>query len=133
MSGQGARRWPLLILSALLVVWEPLSFALFASSVVTRLMTRGAAAFVLLGLRLAIVSIGVAAGLSLWNERPGALVLARAAIALSVGGLLITTSTSALPDNRPPGTALPTTVALVAYNAAWFAYLTWVAHTRRLD
>jgi hypothetical protein len=131
MSGRVGRRWPLLILCMLLVIWEPLSFALFASSMLTRLITRGAGAVVLLGLRLAIVSVGVAAGLSLWNERPGALMLARVAIALSVVGLLITASTSALPDNRPPGTALPTTVALVAYNAAWFAYLTWAAHTSR--
>ena len=128
---QAARRWPLLLLSILLLVWEPLSFALFASTLLTRIMTRGAAATFVLGFRLLVVAVGIAAGLALWNQRPGALVLARVAVALSIAGLIVTSITRSIPDNRPPGTALPITAALIAYNAAWFVYLTWAARQPR--
>jgi hypothetical protein len=118
-----ARRWPLTLLSLLLVVWEPISFALYASSVVSRLPHRGAFAIAWLVVRIVLVGIGIAAGLALWNDRPGAVVLARVAVALSAAAVAIGWATAALPDNRPPGLALPVTLALLAYNAAWLVYL----------
>jgi hypothetical protein len=39
----------------------------------TRLLTRGAAAALVLGFRLLIVGVGIAASLALWNQRAGAL------------------------------------------------------------
>ena len=96
-----------------------------------RIMTRGAALTFVLGFRLLIVGVGIAAGLALWNQRPGALALARVAVALSIMGLIVTSITRSIPDNRPPGTALPITVALIAYNAAWFMYLTRAARRFR--
>jgi hypothetical protein len=117
------RRWPLTLLSVLLIVWEPISFALYASSVVARLPQRGAFAILWLAARILVVGIGIAAGLALWNERPGALVLARVAVGLSAAAVVIGWATAALPENRQPGLALPITLALIAYNVAWLVYL----------
>jgi hypothetical protein len=119
----GTRRWPLTLLAVLLVVWEPVSFALYASSVVARLPQRGTYAILWLAARIVVVGIGIAAGLALWNDRPGAIVLARLAVAASAAAVIVGWMTSALPDNRPPGAALPVTLALIAYNAAWLVYL----------
>jgi hypothetical protein len=110
-------------LSALLVVWEPISFALYASSILSRLPQRGTCAVAWLATRLVVVGIGIAAGLALWNERPGAILLARVAVALSAVALVVGWATMALPDNRPPGTTLPITLVLVGYNVAWLMYL----------
>ncbi len=119
----GTRRWPLTLLVVLLVVWEPISFALYASSVVARLPQRGTYAILWLAARIIVVGIGIAAGLALLNDRPSAVVLARIAVGASAAAIVIGWVTSALPDNRPPGAALPVTLALIAYNAAWLVYL----------
>jgi hypothetical protein len=113
----------LTVLSVLLVVWEPISFALYASTVVSRLPQRGAGAIAWLGVRIVVVGIGIAAGLAIWNERPGAIVLARVAVGLSAAAVIVGWATAALPENRPPGLAGPVALALLAYNLAWLVYL----------
>jgi hypothetical protein len=120
---RAARRWPLTVLSLLLVVWEPVTFGLYASSVVARVPQRGVGAVAWLAARLVIVGIGIAAGLALWNQRPGAVVLARVAVGLSTAAVIVGWMTEALPNNLPPGLSTPVMLALVAYNAAWLTYL----------
>jgi hypothetical protein len=114
------------VLSALLIVGEPLGLALFASGVLPRIVDRGAWAMLLLATRLAIAAIAVAAGRALWDERPGAITLVRVALALTALGVLLTSLSSVFPHNRPPGTAWPLVTATLIYYAAWFAYLTRV-------
>ena len=100
--------------------------AFYASSILTTMIDRGGWAVFLLGVRLAISGIGVGAGLALWNQRPGATSFGRFAIVLTAAGVLLTFLAPAFPRNRQPGTTVPTLVVLLAYYAAWFAYLSTV-------
>jgi hypothetical protein len=105
------------------MIAEPLGLALYASSIVTRVADRGASAVLLLVGRLAIAAIDIAAGRALWYGRPGAVALARVALALTAVGVLLTSLSPVFPHNRPPGTTWPVLTALLIYYAAWFVYL----------
>jgi hypothetical protein len=112
------------ILALWLMVAEPIGLSFYASSIVTSVIDRGAAAVLLLAARLIITAVGVAAGLALWRQRPGAASFARIALAATAAGVLATFLLPVLPRNRPPGTAGPILLALLTYYGAWFAYLT---------
>src|SRR5215210_4864354 len=73
----------LLVLCRLLIVFHPLSLAVTASSVMNALFVRGAPVAIVLALRLAVVTFGVAAGRMLQNVRPGAVAFARVALLAS--------------------------------------------------
>jgi len=120
----GRRALPLLVLGLLLAVVEPLGMAYYASEVLASVVNRGTFAVLLLVARLAITGIGVAAGLSLWGGRSGALALARAAIVLTAVGVVMTALSPTFPHNRPPGLTAPLLAVVLAYYGAWFAYLT---------
>jgi hypothetical protein len=122
-DGLQARPAALTVLSALLIVGEPLGLALYASGVLPRIVDRGGWAVLLLATRLAIAAIAVAAGRSLWHERPGAITLARVALGLNALGVLLTSLSPVFPHNWPPGTTWPFVTATLIYYAAWFAYL----------
>jgi hypothetical protein len=79
MSGVGG--W-LLILVLILTIWNPASLALQASSIVWTLGARSTVSLTFLAARLAITSIGVAAGIALFLRRPGAVWLAKLALVL---------------------------------------------------
>ena len=96
-------RWPLTVVMLLLIAWEPITLALYASSVVDRIVERGALAVSVLLVRVIVTSIGIAAGLAIWNDRPWAVQFARLAIALSAGATLLTALTRALPTSVAPG------------------------------
>jgi hypothetical protein len=122
MSGR-RRTWPRRLLAVLLVAWEPASFALYASSLLFRLVERGPLAVAALAAHLVVTGVGLAAGLALWSDRPGATTLARLALVLSASLTLGTFATSAFPPAAPPGLAGPLTALMLAYDAAWFVYL----------
>jgi hypothetical protein len=124
--GRQARPAALTIVSALLIVGEPLGLALYASTVLPRILDRGAWAVLLLAMRLGIAAIAVAAGRALWHQRPGAITLARVALGLTGAGILLTSLSPVFPHNRPPGTTWPFVTAMLIYYAAWFTYLTRV-------
>jgi hypothetical protein len=110
------------LLAFLLVGWAPVNLALTASASLDRLTDRGWPAIALLIVRLAITGFGVAAGRALWNDRPGALTLARWATGLSLGAALVTVTTSIWPAPLPPGVREPVAIATVTWHALWFAW-----------
>jgi hypothetical protein len=110
------------LLAFLLVVWAPLNLALTASAFLDRLTDRGWPAIALLIACLAITGVGVAAGRALWNDRPGAITLARWATGLSLGAVLITVTTSIWPAPLPPGVREPVAIATVSWHALWFLW-----------
>ena len=84
---------------------------------------RGWEAVALLGVRLLIAGLGIAAGMALWQKAPQAKVLATAALILSTAAAAVTLGTSILPHNLPPGDA-PFWFALIAlHNGGWLIYL----------
>ena len=110
------------VLAFLLVAWAPLSLALTASALLDSLAARGWPAIALLIVRLSVTGLGVAAGRALWNNRPGAMTLARWATGLSLGTVLITVTTSIWPAPLPPGVREPAAIATVAWHALWFLW-----------
>src|SRR5579864_5256299 len=100
------RGW-LLLLCILLTVWNPAALALVAASRLEGAGTASTLALILLGVRLAVTSIGVAAGLALWHRRPGAVPLAKASLMLSSLDVVARLSTRLGLSDAPPGTRLP--------------------------
>src|SRR4051812_21399588 len=111
---------------AVLVAWEPVSFALYASSVVDRVADRGVLAVAVLLGRVVVTAVGIASGLAIWNDRPWAVSFARVAVALSAAATLVAALTGALPTSTPPGLKAPLLVATLAWDAGWIVYLTRV-------
>jgi hypothetical protein len=115
----------------LLIAWEPITFAVYASGVVDRVVERGALAAAVLLARVIVTSIGIAAGLAIWNDRPWAVAFARLAIVLAAAATLLVAVTHALPTNVAPGVAWAVLVVTLAWDAGWVAYLTWLDATTR--
>jgi hypothetical protein len=111
------------LLCRVLIVWQPLSLGLVASSALGSLSVRGwPLALVLIG-RLAVAALGVAAGLALWRRRPGALALARASLILSAAADIFIYSTPYFPNNRPPGDTTLILIGSLLWYGAWLMYL----------
>jgi len=115
-----------MLVTLLLVAWEPLTFALYAASVVDRIVDRGPLAVAVLLARVIVTAIGIAAGLAIWNDRPWAIRFARLAFALSAAASILGAVTHALPSSIAPGLAGPALVATLAWDAGWIGYLTLV-------
>lgn len=113
----------LVVLVLLLTVWNPASLALQASSSVWNLGSRSTFSLLFLGARLAITSVGVAAGIALWRRRPGAVWLAKLALMLFGIEAVVRLSTRVDLSSAPPGTRLPTPIFIVLHNAGWYLYL----------
>jgi hypothetical protein len=116
------RGW-LLFLCILLTVWNPAALAWLAASRVEGAGLASALAVVVLGIRLVVTSIGVAAGLALWHKRAGAVALAKASLVLSALEAVGRLSTRLGLSDAPPGTRLQLALAVIAYNGAWYFYL----------
>jgi hypothetical protein len=118
------------LLSLLLIVGEPLAIAPRLAALLPTLADRGpgVAAFVLA--RVIVAGVAVAAGLALWNRRPHAIALTRAALVLSAATSLLTLLTPILPSNLAPGMTFPAAALTVAYDGGWLAYLSLSARGR---
>ena len=113
----------ILLLVFILTVWNPASLAVHAASVFARIDSRSTLSLIFLGVRLVITSVGVAAGIALWLRRPGAIALARLALALFGIEAAIRLSSRIDLGSAPPGTRLPLAVVIILHNAAWYLYL----------
>jgi hypothetical protein len=121
-------RGHLLLLCALLCIWEPVNLALAVSRDVGELATDSAGRTAFLGFRLLVAGMGIGAGVALWNRQPHAVTLAK--VALSLSALLAVVRFGWFPGNTPPGLRLPTALVIIGYNAAWFAYLVTSPQTK---
>src|SRR3977135_4480479 len=96
------RGW-LLLFCGLLLVWQPINLATTMSGLVDELSARGAGLGVILLARLLGAGLGIAAGLSLFQLRPGAVSIAKTSLAFSAIVDVIAYATPYSPNNRPPG------------------------------
>jgi hypothetical protein len=112
-----------LLLSRLLLVWQPLNLAVTAVSALNALALRGWPLGALLLLRVCVTGFGMAAALALQGLRPGAVTMAKAAVAASALTDLLVYSTPYFPNNRPPGDTMLYATASLAIHAIWLAYL----------
>jgi len=116
------RGW-LLILCLLLLVWQPVSLGLVASSVVDSLAVRGLPLALVLMMRVLVTAFGIAAGLALLGRRAGAVTMAKASLVVSAATDVFVYTTPFFPNNRPPGDTALVVVASLAYYGAWMMYL----------
>jgi hypothetical protein len=119
---EGVRGW-LLLLCRLLIVFHPLSLAVTASGALNAVAVRGTAVVLILILRLVVVGFGMAAGRALQTLQPGAVTLARLALAASAATDLFVYTTPYFPSNRLPGDTVYYVAASLAYHGAWLLYL----------
>lgn len=125
----GAERWRggiggwLLVLGAMLLVWQPINLALIASAMVGQIAVRGASLAIVLVARVLVTALGMAAGLALFGRRQGAVRMAKAALVASAATDVFIYTTSYTPSNRMPGDAPLYVAGSLAYHAIWLAYL----------
>ncbi len=124
------RGW-LLVFCAWLAIWQPLNLAAFAAEALAALPVRGWPLALLLVARLVVTAIGLAAARSLWDVRPGAPAIARAAVVLSAAIQLFVYVTSIAPNNRMPGDTMLYGALTVAVHAGWLLYLARSARVKR--
>ena len=113
----------LAVLCLLLVVWQPLSLALTASTVLAALPVRGLPLVAVLVVRILAAGLGIAAGLALMGRRPGAVALAKVSLIVSAATDLFVYLTPYFPSNRAPGDTAIIVAASLAYYATWLIYL----------
>ena len=89
------------VLAVVLMLWEPLTLALAASTLLRRITEHGVPAYAVLVLKVFVAGVGIAAGMALWQERPGAIVLARWALTLSLAMTLFSRLTHFWPATLP--------------------------------
>jgi hypothetical protein len=118
----GVRGW-LLVLCLLLLIWQPLSLGLVASSVLDSLAGGGLPPVLILLTRLLVTGCGIGAGLALLGRRPGAVTLAKVSLALSAATDVFVYTTPFFPNNRAPGQTPIYIAVSLAYATAWFLYL----------
>lgn len=119
-SGVGG--W-LLLLSRLLIVWQPLNLAVAAMGALDAIAVRGAAVVAVLVVRLIVTAAGVAAGIALSNRQAGAVTLAKAALVASAATDVFVYTTPYFPNNRMPGDTIYFVAASMAYHGVWLLYL----------
>ncbi len=119
---EGVGGW-LLILCRLLIVYQPVTFAISAAAALSSLSTRGPGLPVAIAIRLIVTAFTVAAGLALTNRHPGAVRLAATALVASAACDVFIYTTPYYPNNRPPGDTPFYVAASLLYHALWLVYL----------
>ncbi|HZT78277.1 MAG TPA: hypothetical protein VFA27_16595 [Vicinamibacterales bacterium] len=122
MQPRGVRGW-LAVLVVLLLVWQPVSLGLVASSVVDAVAIRGVSLALVLLLRVLVAAFGIAAGIALVGERPSAVAMAKASLIASALVDLFVDATPYFPNNRMPGDTPFYVAASLAYSGVWLMYL----------
>ena len=111
------------LLCRVLVLWQPLSLGFVASSALNSLYIRGWPLALAILARLVVAALGIAAGLALWQQRPGAVGLTRVSLLLSAAGDVFVYTTPFFPNNRPPGDTTLILAGSLAWYAVWLMYL----------
>ena len=120
-------------IALLLIVWEPVGLAIVASGALSRLPVYGVPAYALLAFRTLTAGIGIAAGISLWEQHAHGPRLARLWVVLSALGVVLTFATPYFPGNRLPGATIPTLIAILGYHAALLTYLVRSSRIRHVS
>lgn len=129
-AADGVGGW-LLVLCGLLIVWQPLSLGLVASSSLDALRVRGLPAVLVLIVRILVNGFGVAAGLALFHRRPAAVAMAKVSLAASAATEVFVITTPYFPNNRIPGDEPLYIAASLAYCGIWMVYLLRSKRVRR--
>ena len=113
----------MLLLSRLLIVWQPLNLAVAAMGALDAIAVRGPAVVMVLAIRMIVTALGIAAGVALSNRHAGAVTLAKVALLCSAATDLFVYSTPYFPNNRMPGDTIYYVAGSMAYHGVWLMYL----------
>lgn len=119
----------LILLTLILLVWQPLTVAGEMAATLPSIGMRGAPAIVELFVHGLVAAVSMAAGWALWQRNPAGPVLARATM---IGAAVIGVQAlywSQLPRNTFPADRLPLAAGTLIHSAAWLIYL---ARSRRI-
>ena len=111
------------LLCFILFAWAPMSFATELALSLASLGMRGPLAIAELVAHGAVTAVSVAAGWSLWLNRPHAPMLARVAV---IGLAIIAVQSlywTMLPRQTSPGSELPLAALAVGHASLWLLYL----------
>lgn len=111
------------VLTLLLTVLEPVSFAVIAATSLNAIQVRGTGVALVLMVRLGATALSVAAGRSLMDRRASGVTLAKIALTLSMSVQLFAMFTPYFPSNRMPGDAPLYAAVTVVYYGGWLLYL----------
>ena len=117
------RRWALWLLSAYLLIWCPLNFAVELSSVLPSLGLRGPLAAFELVLHGAAAAVAFAAGWALRANGPQGIPLARIALVVTAAVSIQSLYWSVLPGQTRPGDELPLAIVAAGWAGGWLLYL----------
>ena len=127
-----SRGW-IILLCAVLLVWQPLSFAVEASTVLPTLGMRGLPGMLELGAHGIVAALSVAAGWAMWQASPAGPMLARVAVIAAAAGGVQSLYWSVLPSNVFPSDRLPLAGAIVIHAAIWLLYLQRSRRVRQIE
>ena len=113
----------LYVLIFIFIIWNPAGLAQHLASNVWTLSSRSPLSLAFLCARLIVTSIGVAAGIALWRQRPAAVSLAKTSLILFGVEAAVRLSTRVDLSSAPPGTRLPFAIFVIMHNAGWYFYL----------
>ena len=116
------RGW-LLVLSAYLLVWQPMRFAAEVTASLPSLDMRGAPGMLELTAHAFVTALAAAAGWALWIVNPRAPSLTAIALVATAAATVQSLYWTRLPENTIPGDRLPLAVLTVLHNGGWIAYL----------
>src|SRR5687768_15948730 len=122
----------LLLLSAYLAVWQPLTFAAEVTATLGSFAMRGPAGAAELFAHGVVAAVAFAAGWGPWVGNADAAALAKAALAACAAASIQSLYWTWLPHNTMPGDRLPLAVLAVAHAAAWIVYLRQSRRVREL-
>jgi hypothetical protein len=121
----------LLILSRLLLIYQPINLAVSAATALNSLPTRGPKVLVAIAVRVLGAGMAVAAGLALTNRQPGAVALTRIALVVSAACDVFIYLTPYYPNNRPPGDTPLYVAGTILLHGVWLVYLARSSRVRR--
>ena len=121
-AGRTIGGW-LLVLSRLLILWQPILVGLITAQALDVLAVRGRTVVLIILARALATAFGVAAGLALRGRQAGAVRLAKLSLLLSAGIEMLVYATPSFPSNRGPGETPLWVLGTLAYYSSWFVYL----------
>ena len=118
----GVGGW-LLVLSRLLIVWQPVIIGLTTAQALGGLAVRGPSVTIVVLARGLAAAFGLAAGLALKRRHPGAVRVAQLSLLFSAAIETMVYLTPSYPSSRGPGETPIWIAGTLTFYAAWFVYL----------
>lgn len=121
-SVNGIGGW-LLVLSRLLILWQPVVIGLATAQALGAISVRGTTVMLIVLARALTAAFGLAAGLALSRRHHGAVRLAQLSLAASAAVEILAYVTPSFPNNRGPGETPFWVLGTLLYYGGWLAYL----------